>query len=116
MLFRPPGGNSDRYVKYEIGWPIILWNESAGDTGNNTRTQLVNRIIQIVDDGDIVLMHDIRKKTADGTAYFLEELTRQGYLFATVDEMLYLHGISIQPNTLYRSVYSALEEMNASAE
>lgn len=105
FLFRAPGGNCDKYIEYEVGWPIILWNDSAGDTGNNNRYQLAQRIIRIADDGDILLMHDFRKKTAEGTGDFLKELTEQGFLFATVEELLYLHGITIEPNHAYWGAY-----------
>lgn len=109
FLFRAPGGNCDKYMKHEVGWPIILWNDSAGDTGNNNRYQLAQRIIRIADDGDILLMHDFRKKTADGTGDFLKELTQQGFLFATVEELLCLHGITIEPNHAYRGAYEEIQ-------
>lgn len=109
FLFRAPGGNCEKYVKYGVGWPIILWNDSAGDTGNNNRWQLADRIVSIVDDGDVVLMHDIKKKTADGTEDFLKELTQQGYLFATVEELYSMHGITIEPNRVYRSAYDEVQ-------
>ncbi len=105
LLFRAPGGHCEKYVASEIGWPIILWSYSAGDTGNNTEKQLANRIINGSKDGDILLMHDIRTKTANGSAVFLREMTKMGFMFATVEELLYLHGYTIEPNKVYHSAY-----------
>lgn len=106
FLFRAPGGHCEKYVEAEIGWPVILWSYSAGDTGNNTAPQLADRIITGSKDGDILLMHDIRKKTAEGSATFLETMTEMGFMFATVEELLYLHGYTIEPNLVYHSAYT----------
>ncbi len=105
-LFRAPGGSCEKYVSAEIGWPIILWSYSAGDTGDNTAPQLAERIITGSQDGDILLMHDIKKKTAIGTETFLREMTEMGFMFATVEELLYLHGITIEPNMVYHDAYT----------
>lgn len=109
-LFRAPGGNCDKYVEFEIGWPIILWCYSAGDTGNNNAYQLADRIYYGSKDGDITLMHDIRQKTAKGSEMFLSRLAADGFLFATVDELLSLQGITPQPNMVYRNAYPEPEE------
>ncbi|MBP3645051.1 MAG: polysaccharide deacetylase family protein [Clostridia bacterium] len=106
VLFRAPGGSYKRYVENEVGWPVILWNNSCGDTGDNNMNQLARHVITIADDGDFILLHDIKEKTVKGTALFLEALTQEGFLFATVDEVLYLHGIVPQPNQAYYSVFS----------
>lgn len=106
LLFRAPGGHCEKYVEAEIGWPIILWSYSAGDTGNNTAPQLARRIIEGSEDGDILLMHDIHKKTAIGSETFLKEMTEMGFMFATVEEVLYLHGYTIEPNMVYHSGYT----------
>ncbi len=101
-LFRAPGGNCDKYISQEIGWPIILWCFSAGDTGNNNAYQLADRIVRNAKDGYIILMHDIKQKTAKGSEMFFDQLTEKGFMFATVEELLYLHGIVPEPDTAYR--------------
>ena len=106
LLFRAPGGHCEKYVEAEIGWPIILWSYSAGDTGNNTASKLAKRIIEGSKDGDILLMHDIRDKTVEGSETFLNEMTKMGFMFATVEELLYLHGYEIEPNVVYHSAYT----------
>ena len=106
LLFRAPGGHCEKYVEAEIGWPIILWSYSAGDTGNNTAPQLAKRIIEGSEDGDILLMHDIRDKTEEGSATFLKTMTEMGFMFATVEELLYLHGYTIEPNLVYHSAFT----------
>ncbi len=106
LLFRAPGGHCEKYVEAEIGWPVILWSYSAGDTGNNTAPQLAKRIITGSKDGDILLMHDIRDKTVEGSATLLKTMTEMGFMFATVEELLYLNSYTIEPNLVYHSGYT----------
>ena len=106
VLFRAPGGNCDAYLRHKIGWPIILWCYSAGDTGNNNAYQLADRIYNYASHGDIVLMHDIYYKTAKGSEMFLNRLAADGFLFATVDELLYLFDIVPQPDTIYHDAFA----------
>lgn len=105
-LFRAPGGNCDGYLRHQIGWPIILWRYSAGDTGNNNAYQLADRIYNFASHGDIVLMHDIYYKTAKGSEMFLSRLAADGFLFATVDELLYLYGMVPQADTIYYDAFT----------
>jgi hypothetical protein len=51
-------------------------------------------------------MHDIYKKPAHGSEMFLSRLAADGFLFATVEELLYLHGITPQPDTIYYDAFT----------
>ena len=106
VLFRAPGGNYEGYLKHEVGWPVIMWHYSAGDTGQDNAYKLADRIYNYATDGDIVLMHDLYHKTAKGSEMFLSRLAADGFLFASVDELLYLYGYKIEPNTVYYDAYS----------
>ncbi len=108
-LFRAPGGGYEKYINHQIGWPLIQWGSSAGDTGNNKVKALAAHVVANAQNGRIVLMHDIYAKTAEGTALFLQELTDQGYMFATVDELMYLHGVTPQPDTVYADAFGPAE-------
>ena len=102
-LFRAPGGNYQKYVEYQIGWPLIQWRTSAGDTGNNTADQLALHVTAQARDGYIILMHDVYGKTARGAEQFLREFVERGFMFATVDELLYLRSSVVpQPNIVYK--------------
>ena len=101
-LFRAPGGNYQKYIKNEIGWSLIQWRTSAGDTGNNTANALAEHVTAQAKDGYIILLHDAYMKTAKGAEKFLAEFVSRGFLFATVEELLYLHGVTPQPNKVYQ--------------
>ena len=108
-LFRAPGGSYQKYVQYEIGWPLIQWTNSSGDTGNSTSDQLARRVVRNASNGAIVLMHDLHLSMANATAQMLEGLVEKGYLFATVEELMYLHGVTPKANTVYVNAFGEYE-------
>jgi len=113
ILFRPPGGDLKTFVTRQIGWPLIKWNKSGSDTGNDKAKDVARRVINQAAHGDIFLMHDIKEKTADAIPLILSALQERGYMFATVDELLYLNGITPQPNVGY---YDGLGEKTYSKD
>ena len=41
-----------------------------------------------VDDGDIILLHDVYDTSVDAALQVVDILTKQGYTFVTVEELL----------------------------
>lgn len=107
VLFRARGGNYAKYQKHEVGWPLIQWSSSAGDTGKNTERQLARHLTANAEDGSILLLHDIYMKTAVSAEEYLAEFYQRGFLTATVEELLSLAGLEPEPNEVYVSVPTA---------
>ena len=104
-LLRPPGGDLKTYVVRQIGWPLIRWTKSLSDTGEGNYNDLAWRVEHKAEHGDIFLMHDVKPQTAQAIPVFLKALQERGFMFATVEELLYLNGVTPQPNVAY---YDAL--------
>ncbi|MFH1879637.1 MAG: polysaccharide deacetylase family protein [Bacillota bacterium] len=100
-LLRPPGGDLKTYVTRQVGWPLIRWHKSGSDTGPDYARDVARRVVSAAAHGDIFLMHDTKEKTADAVPLILEALKERGFMFATVDELLYLNGVTPQPNVAY---------------
>ena len=100
-LLRPPGGDLKTYVYRQIGWPLIRWTKSLSDTGDGTCNDLAWRVEHKAEHGDIFLMHDVKRVTGQAIPIFLKALEERGFMFATVDELLYLNGVTPQPNVAY---------------
>ena len=93
-LFRPTSGNiNDRLVKAarSLNYNIIIWKQDSRDwTGLNGKIIAV-RILKTIQPGSIILFHDLggnRKNTLLALEIILPELSRQGYQFVTVSELL----------------------------
>lgn len=102
-LLRPPGGDAKTYIARKTGWPLILWNKSGSDTGPIGARTIASHVAASVTDGDIVLLHDTKAKTAAALPLLLSALTERGYMFAAVDELLYLRGITPAPDASYQN-------------
>ncbi len=95
VTFRPPGAvlNNGMAARAKSkGYPIVLWSVNSGDTAPNaTSTSMIQNVLNHASPGAIVLMHDGGAKQlakAKALPIILEELTKQGYRFVTVSELL----------------------------
>lgn len=92
-LLRPPHGHFDkRTLKLadSLGYSIIHWSVDSNDYQNPGVEAIVNNVVGKVTNGDIILMHasDTVKQTEKALPIILNELTKQGYRFVTVTELI----------------------------
>ena len=109
-LMRPPGGNitADR-VKI-CPYSVILWNVDSNDWRYKSRTDaatieanintIVENVMSTVDDGDIVLMHEIYENSYEAFCIIIERLYAEGYEVVSVSELI---GDNLQPGQKYYS-------------
>ena len=104
-LMRAVGGSisNERIVSNEfavIDWSIdtLDWTlrTPAGDAENIEK--IVNNALDGIEDGDIILMHDIYNNTYEATVIILQRLYEMGFNVVTVSELL---GDNLQPGVLY---------------
>lgn len=99
-LVRPPFGSTSREVNAAAGGPVILWNTDSEDWRHHDAHRTHSTVMQRVEPGSIVLLHDLQPTTADATPALLRDLLAQGYHLVTVSEIL---GHSGQPGQVYQS-------------
>jgi peptidoglycan/xylan/chitin deacetylase (PgdA/CDA1 family) len=97
-LFRPPYGDLPADRTKESPYSIILWSvdprdwEYSDDSTPEKRDENVQNIVfevlSNVQDGSIVLMHEIYNNSFLAFREILKELDKQGYEFVTVSELL----------------------------
>ena len=110
-VMRPVGGAYDDKVKAvmkEFGLPIINWDVDTLDWKTKTDPVSVkNNIINQVEDGSVVLMHDLYSGTIEGVLAAIDELqsrTDKTYAFVTVSELAAVKGISLEPGQVYTKI------------
>ena len=101
---RAPGGIWQPMAKLQLGWPLIQWSMQASDwDGEHGRDpNVVASIIgSSTHDGDIILMHDMKKNSIKASELFIDHLQERGFILLTVDELFAKDGVELQPDTAY---------------
>ncbi|MBP3637180.1 MAG: polysaccharide deacetylase family protein [Clostridia bacterium] len=114
-IMRAPGGDEGPFITANIGLPLINWNISAGD-GADVRSYDDADIHAIAcnvgggaQDGDVVLMHDLRRACHQYLEPILTRLEERGFLCVTVEELFANRGIPLLPNTIYYEARPSLQ-------
>ena len=107
-LMRPPGGAYNATTKQvceELGMSIIMWSVDPKDWATNDVDTIVNRIVNGVSNGSIILMHDLKKSSVQAALKAIEILQGQGYEFVTVSELAAIQGKPLKPGKVYNSLH-----------
>lgn len=102
-LIRPPYGSISDTLKKELNYSFILWSIDTEDWKHKDVQKTVDIILEEVEDGDIILLHDIHYTTSEALKLVLPELYIRGYQVVTVSKLAELKGISLEKNTIYRN-------------
>ena len=92
VILRPPYGSVNSTVRSYAGMPLILWNEDTLDWKTRNTYSTISEVKRCASDGDIILMHDIHKPTANAAAEIIQWLTSEGYQLVTVSELADCRG------------------------
>ena len=93
--------------------PIIIWNIDTLDCKYHNSKNIANRVLKHANDGDIILMHDIYRATANSLEIIIPKLLEKNYRFVTVSELLYYKGIDLVPGRVYSNIKKgAVEKLN----
>jgi len=89
-LFRPPYGvtnpNLARAVRI-TGMQSVGWNIRSFDTTANDPQQLLARILNKLQGGDIILLHDSMEITREILTQLIHSAQQKGFTFVRVDKM-----------------------------
>lgn len=105
FLLRPPYGLNDEAVRSMAECPIILWSIDPEDWGDQNTQREVEHILTHVQDGSIILLHDIYPESVATALQVVDALHQQGYLFVTIDQLFSARGIVLEPGTVYWNGY-----------
>ena len=109
-LMRAPGGKEEKYMRWEIGYPLIHWSLASTDSGNPHVDAIASRVIRYAWDGDIVLMHDINDQVNKYSKKIFENFNSCGMMTVTVEELFAHAGIALEKNKTYYSTKPDQEE------
>ncbi len=104
VIMRPPSGEMTDEGMAFLGrksMPAILWSLDTKDWRTRDAQSTAEAVLDSVQDGDIILMHDLYQSTAEATEIFLPELLERGYQIVTVSELSAYRG-GMLPGHYYR--------------
>lgn len=126
-LMRAPGG-AFKGIESRVGFPLIQWSIDTNDwrykdsakSGRSAAQRdadlqkVAASVLDHVQPGDIVLMHDIYDFSADVCDIVIPELVSRGYKLVTVEEMYKAYDKELTAGKVYRSVKLETAQTSAS--
>lgn len=101
---RPPYGITDQAAEQWAASPLILWSVDPEDWKYQDADRIVDCVTRQVEDGDIILMHDIYDTSVDAALRIVDELLDRGYCFVTVEQLMDLRGVQPENGGLYTAL------------
>ena len=81
----------------------VLWSVDSLDWKLRNTNRVVKRVLKDVEDGDIILMHDLYPTTADAVERLAPYFVKKGFQLVTLDEMFYYKHKDAEPGKVYFS-------------
>ena len=85
---RPPFGSWQEDLDSLVDMQVVLWSVDPQDWKVQNTDRIVEKVLREVEDGDIILLHDVYKESVEAALRIIDELQRRGYEFVRVDEVL----------------------------
>ena len=98
---RVPGGRYPAMVKAGVNWAYIQWSLDTYDWRGISTANVLSKVRKKIQDGDIILCHDIKNNTPESARRIVEYLEEKGYLLLTIDELFAKDGVVLEPKKVY---------------
>lgn len=89
IYVRPPYGCWNKELERELYLFPVLWTVDPLDWCNSDASCIAQRVISKAEDNAIILLHDGYKSTVTATFQIIDELSEKGYVFVTVEDILF---------------------------
>lgn len=86
-LIRPTYGAVNKKLRNSTNLKVILWDVDTKDWKIKSEEKIAERALNSIEDGDIVLMHDIYERSYNALKIIIPALKEKGYQFVTVSEL-----------------------------
>lgn len=103
---RPPYGLFKEETLATSNMTFILWNVDTEDWKYKNSKRLTQYLVDHIEDGDIVLLHDIYESTITGVLDAIDILKPLNYEFVSIDELAKYKNIPLEKNKVYHSIKS----------
>lgn len=104
VFLRPPGGASSEALSQaakNAGLALLNWSVDPKDWAIHDAAAVETAVVDTVQDGDVILLHDMCESSVDAALAIVDRLLGQGFRFVTVSELAAIKGIVPQPGQMY---------------
>ena len=104
VFLRPPGGccsDGVRQVAQARGLSILSWSIDPKDWATRDTAAVERRVLSQIQDGDIVLLHDMRQSSVQASLDIIDSLMEEDFEFVTVSQLAKLRNVRLQPGKAY---------------
>ena len=84
---RPTYGSVTNRIRKNTNLEVTLWTVDTRDWKIHNVNRIVERATTNIEDGDIILMHDIFERSKEALKKIIPELKKQGFQFVTISEL-----------------------------
>lgn len=109
-FLRPPGGLCSECIQTvaeEFGLSLLHWSVDPKDWAVHDAKSIEAAVIGHVQDGDVILLHDMSDSSVEAALEIVDVLQGQGFRFVTVSELAQARNIVLVPGTKYTRFGSA---------
>lgn len=110
-MLRPPYGYTDDPVKQTANAPIIRWSVDPEDWRDHDTARIVREVEAHVEDGAIILLHDLYDSSVRAAGKLIDDLRGEGYEFVTVEQLFALRGMAPLEGRVYDRLPPTEEEV-----
>ena len=114
VFLRPPGGFSSDAVQQvaEVrNLSILHWSLDPRDWEVKDARAVEKAVLANIQDGDIVLLHDMSQSSVDAALNIVDALLRKDFQLVTVSELARVRGMNLKPGQEYSSFPPKKEEL-----
>lgn len=102
-ICRPPYGDVNEEILNEFDMPFIIWDVDSRDWDHKDPDKAYEIVMNEVENGSIILMHDIYNTTADAVEMIVPDLIERGYTICSVSELFAHLGKPLESHHKYNS-------------
>ena len=103
-FLRPPGGSCGKAAAEaaaDHGLALLNWSVDPRDWCTHDALAVEAAVVSTVQDGDIILLHDMCDCSVDAALAIVDRLRDQGFTFVTVSELAQRKNTIPQPGRMY---------------
>ena len=106
VFLRPPGGfvtDGVRQVAEARQLALLSWSVDPKDWATNDKLAIERAVLKNIQDGDIVLLHDMTDSSVQAALDIIDALMAQDYRIVSVAELIQIRRVKLKPGQVYTS-------------